>query len=274
MQIQRSPQGGVPRRLPLNAPQGPTPTPPPPGEHHHHGLTGALLHVGHDAAMLAMTPVSGQHQHGAAGVDDLAMGTICRGGGSSAVPADPHAGHHNHPASGPSDPHAGHHHPGESAPVDPQAGHHHHHGGSTDWLATGSAVVSGLVAVGAAVHGLGMITSKDRFTQLEGANHLLMSASCGVMAGAMLAPQSGLGAYSTPLMAAHGLGEVALGAYQLVKGSREDCQHHQLAGALKIAHGGCLAAAQFFPGAAFPLYLGMAAVTASQISLQQAGLSL
>ncbi len=257
MQVQRSPQVGAPRQLKLNAPQNPPP--PPPGEHHHHGLSGALLHVGHDAAMLAMTPPSGQHQHGAESAPS--MGSICGGGGAATVPVDPHAGHH------------GHH--GHGAPVsaDPHAGHLMPSGSGTDWLATGSAVASGVVAVGAAIHGVQMIASKDRFTQLEGANHLLMSASCGVMAGAMLAPQSGLGAFSSPLMAAHGLGEVALGAYQMAKGSKEDCRHHKVAGALKIAHGGCLAAAQFFPGSAFPLYLGMAAVTASQISLQQAGLS-
>ena len=133
--------------------------------------------------------------------------------------------------------------------------------------------MSGAVAVGAAIHGVQMLSSKDRFTQLEGANHLLMSASCGVMAGAMLAPQSGLAPFSAPFMAAHGIGEVALGAYQVSKGIQQDCQGHKLAGALKIAHGGCLAAAQFFPGAALPLYLGMAAATAAQLSLQKAGLS-
>lgn len=250
MQVQKQPQAGAPRRLQFNAPQ--QPTPPPPGEHHHYGLTGTLMHVGHDAAMIAMTPPSGQHNHAGMEMD---MGPICHSGGSA--PADPHAGHAGHTQMNHS-----------------QMGHEHHTGGSgNNWLGTGSAVLSGVVALGAAVHGAQMITSKDRFTQLEGANHLLMSASCGVMSAAMLAPQSGLGGYTTPLMAAHGLGEVALGAYQLVRGSKQDCQHDRLAGALKIAHGGCLAAAQFFPGAAFPLYLGMAAVTASQISLQKAGLS-
>ena len=255
MLIQRAPQGGQPRRPQSNTPQ-PTPPPPPP-EGHHHGLSGTLLHVGHDAAMLAMTPASGQHDHGQhslpPGVNES---DICRGS-ASPTPAVPHDhSHHDH----------AHH----------QHNDHHHHAGAqsgSNWLATGSAVVSGLVAVGAAVHGAQMITSKDRFTQLEGANHLLMSASCGVMAAGMLAPQLGVGSASTPLMAAHGLGELALGAYQLIKGTREDCQHHQLAGILKLAHGGCLAAAQFFPGAAFPLYLGMTAATASQVALQQAGLS-
>ena len=253
MQIQTLPHSGAPRRLQLNTPQPPTPPPPPPGGHHHHGLSGTLLHVGHDAAMLAMTPPSGQHNHARMEMD---MGPICHGGGSA---PNPRAGHSM------SMDHMDH----------PQMGHQHHHmePSSSNWLATGSAVLSGAVAVGAAVHGAQMITSRDRFTQLEGANHLLMSASCGVMSAAMLAPQSGLGTYTSPLMAAHGLGEVALGAYQLVRGSQQDCQHDRLAGVLKIAHGGCLAVAQFFPGAAFPLYLGTAAATASQISLQQAGLS-
>lgn len=251
MLIQRAPQGGQLRRPQSNTPQ---PTPPPPPGHHHHGLSGTLLHVGHDAAMLAMTPVSGQHHHGQHGLEES---DICRGSATSDAHA--HHGHHDHHAAPAHDPH----------------GHHHGSGSGTggNWLHTGSAVVSGLVAVGAAVHGAQMMTSKDRFTQLEGANHLLMSASCGVMATSMLAPQLGLGSLSAPFMAAHGLGEVALGAYQLLKGTREDCQHHQLAGVLKVAHGGCLAAAQLFPGAAFPLYLGMTAATASQIALQQAGLS-
>lgn len=268
MQIQRSPQGGVPRRLTFQAPENPTP-PPPGGGHHQHGLSGALLHVGHDAAMLAMTPPFGQHQHG-----NMDMGPICHG---SATPAaDPHAGHTMPMDHSKMDHSKMDHSKMDHSKMDhSQMGHHQHvsPGAGTDWLATGSAVVSGLVAVGSAVHGVQMITSKDRFTQLEGANHLLMSASCGVMAGAMLAPSTGLGAYTSPLMAAHGLGEVALGAYQLVRGNKDDCQHDRLAGALKIAHGGCLAAAQFFPGAAFPLYLGMAAATASHLSLQQAGLS-
>jgi hypothetical protein len=258
MQIQRAPQGGVPRRLPSNTPNDPTP--PPPG-HHDHGISGSLLHVGHDAAMVAMS-LPGGHQAHAPQPFDPSTAPIC--GGASPAPVDPHAGHHGHhsmPAAEPQAGHAGH------------GGHAAHGGSNTDWLMTGSAVVSGLVAVGSAVHGAQMLGSKDRFTQLEGANHLLMSASCAAMAGAMLVPQTGLGSFTSPLMAAHGLGEVALGAYQLVKGGREDCRHDQLAGALKIAHGGCLAAAQAFPGAALPLYLGMAAVTASQIALQQAGMS-
>ena len=68
--------------------------------------------------------------------------------------------------------------------------------------------------------------------------------------------------------------EIAVCAhFNLSNGKTEDCQGHKLAGAIKVAHGSCLAAAQFFPGAALPLYLGMTAVTAAQLSLQQAGLS-
>ncbi|MBS2033820.1 hypothetical protein JST97_02480 [bacterium] len=255
MQIQKCPQGGAPRRLQLNAPQDP---PPPPGEHHQHGVSGTLPHAGHDLAMVAMTlPTHHSHQ-------DMDMGPICHGGG--AAPADPHAGH-----TMPMD----HSHMDHSHMDHSQMGHQHSTGGgsSLSWLGTGSAVLSGVVAVGSAVHAAQMLSSKDRLTQLEGANHLLMSASCGVMAGAMLAPSTGLGAFTSPLMTAHGLGEVALGAYQLVRGTAGECQHDQVAGVLKLAHGGCLAAAQFFPGAALPLYLGMAAVTASQVALQQAGLS-
>lgn len=99
-----------------------------------------------------------------------------------------------------------------------------------------------------------------------------MSASTATMATSMWAPQLGLGGLSTGLMAAHGLGEVALGAYQMARGLEKDCQHDQLGGLLKTLHGGCLAAAQAFPGAALPLYLGMSAVTLAQLSLQQSGL--
>lgn len=224
MQIQRS-HADVARRLTLQSPN-PDPVPPP---QHHHGSGGALLHAGHDAAMIGMSLPAGSHDHGAM--------PICHGGAAAAP--DPHAHHHQH-----------------SMPAEPSG---------TNWLSTGSAVLSGAVAVGAAVHGMQMLGSKDGFTRLEGANHLLMSASCGVMAAAMLAPQSGLPPFSAPLMAAHGLGEVALGAYQVSKGVREDCREHKLAGAIKIAHGGCLAAAQFFPAVALPLYLAMSAATATQI---------
>lgn len=245
MQIQRAPQGGPTRRPQSNPPQEPTP----PG-HHHHGLSGTLLHVGHDAAMLAMAAPSGHHAGMHSGGMTMPMddNSICHG---TPMPA----GHQHHEMSTPT---------------------MHQHGSATShatWLSTGSALLCGAVALGSAVHGAQMLASKDGFTRLDGANHLLMSASCGVMAGAMLAPQTGLGAYTAPLMGAHGLAELALGSYQLVRGTRQDCQHDQVAGVLKIAHGGCLAAAQLFPGAALPLYLGMTAVTATQISLQQAGLS-
>lgn len=117
-----------------------------------------------------------------------------------------------------------------------------------------------------------MLGSKDNFTRLEGANHLLMGASSGVMAASMWAPSAGLGGLSTGLMAAHGLGEVALGAYQFARGVKDDCDHDKLGGLLKTVHGGCLAAAQAFPGVALPLYLGMGAATMAQLSLQQSGL--
>lgn len=206
------------------------------------------------------TPPPGEHHnHGLAGslmhvghdVAMVGMSLPAAGHSHAQMSTDPHAGHHHH----------------STAPA------HHPQGSEGNWLSTGTAVLSGAVAVGAAIHGVQMLGSKDRFSQLEGVNHLLMSASCGVMAGSMLVPQSGLAPYSAPLMAAHGIGEVALGVFQISKGINEECQGHKLAGAIKVAHGGCMAAAQFYPGAALPLYLGMAAVTAAQLSLQQAGLS-
>jgi hypothetical protein len=252
MQVQMPPKPMALRRL--NTPtQGPTPpeNPPPGGGHHQHGLSGALMHLGHDAAMLAMTSPSGgghhgHHHHHAMQANQPTMVEICTSQGIKQVPLEDHSGHSGH-----------------SMAMD----------SGTHWLHLGSGVLSGLVAVGAAVHGVQMITSKDRFTQFEGANHLLMSASSGAMAAGMLAPQTGLGTYATPLMAAHGLAEVALGAVQIARGFRDDCSHDRLGGLVKLAHGGCLAAAQFLPGAAFPLYLGMAAATAAQISLQQSGLA-
>ena len=242
MHIQR-PHLDVSRHVISKNSNSPEPTPPtPPGEHHQHGVSGTLLHVGHDVAMVGMSLPS------PAGPE-----VIC--GGTDPNPHSAHQVHDHHEHHAP-DAHAG-----------------HQHGTGSNWVGTGTAVLSGAVAIGAAVHGVQMLSSKDRFTQMEGANHLLMSASCGVMAGAMLAPSSGLAPFSSPLMAAHGIGEAALGVYQVSKGVQDDCQGHTMAGALKIAHGGCLAAAQFFPGAALPLYLGMAAATASQLALQQAGLS-
>ena len=123
------------------------------------------------------------------------------------------------------------------------------------------------VSVGSAMHGYQMLQSDDTFTKLEGVNHLVMSAGCASMAGAMLGPGPGFGSVSTGLMAAHGLGEVALGAYQLRQGIHDDCSHHKLSGATKMVHGGCLAAAQLFPGAALPLYLAMGAATTAEVVL-------
>ena len=262
MQLQKFPQA-MPRRFTPRStgPQNPE-GPPPGGENHHHGLAGALLHIGHDAAMLAMAvPSTHLHQQpllveicSSEGIKQIALDDIVR----STNPPTDHSAHGetggtHHFQSG----HGSHGHPGPS--LEP----------GTNWLHLGSAAVSGLVAVGAAVHGVQMMTSKDRLSQLEGANHLLMSASSGVMAAGMLLPQTGLGIYSAPLMAAHGLGGVALGAYQIVRGIKENCSHDRWGGLMKLAHGGCLSAAQFFPGAALPLYLGMAAATVGQVALQQ-----
>lgn len=143
----------------------------------------------------------------------------------------------------PSDPHAGH---GQTSPL------------NVNNLTAG---LSAVVALGSAFHGVQMLASGDT---LEGANHLLMSAGCGVMAAQMVTNNALLGPLSTGLMAAHGLAEVGLGLHQV---ATADCAEHRRHGLTKAAHGGCLAAAQLFPAAALPLYLGMAAATAVDIAL-------
>lgn len=274
MHIQKAPVGlpsalprvksASPEAQPANpAPANPAPADPAPsqGDHHPHGLGGTLMHVGHDAAMVAMSLPGGSHHH------QVLDSSIC----SSRPPAASGHAQHGHSHHG----HAhGHSHQGQAHHSGHEHGHHgghHGHHGGGGWLHHGSAAVSGLVSVAAAVHGVQMVQSKDNFTRLEGVNHLVMSASTATMAGAMWAPQAGLGGLSTGLMAAHGLGEVALGAYQVARGVKKDCQHDKLGGLLKTIHGGCLAAAQAFPGAALPLYLGMSAATMAQLSLQQSG---
>ncbi len=224
----------------LRQPQSP---PPADGGHHHHGWGGVALHVGHDVAMLGMALPGGHQHHGAA----APPADIC----TSAPPPDPHAGHH------------GHH--GHTMPADPHAGH----GGHTPPAGPGSplnvtnltAGLSAIVALGSAYHGVQMLADGQR---LEGANHLLMSAGCGVMAAQMLTNNPALGPLSTGLMAAHGLAEVGLGLHQV---ATAECAEHRRHGFTKAAHGGCLAAAQLFPAAALPLYLGMAAATAVDVAL-------
>ena len=214
-------------------------------EDHHHGWTGTALHVGHDVAMIGMSLPSGHH-HQAAPFVPSPM-DICGGKPPQMdVPMHDHSAH-DHSAMG---------------------GHQHGGGGLLNQTTAG---LSAIVAVGAGIHGLQMVTSKDTLTRLEGANHLLMSASCGVMSAQMYGGNAALGPWSTGLMAAHGLGEVALGVHQLVQGVKTGCAHHKMMGLTKAVHGGCLAAAQAFPGAALPLYLAMGAATTVQIAMAQQG---
>jgi hypothetical protein len=233
---------------------------------HNHGWTGTALHVGHDVAMIGMslpcctTPTP----------QVLPPMEIC---GQSA-PVASVVGHdhaaHNHAAQ----PAVGHDHSAHNHGAQPPAGHDHSshdhggHAGHGGTLNNAMAGLSAAVAVGSAIHGIQMIQSDDTLTKIEGANHLLMSASCGVMSAQMFGVGGpGLGAWSTGLMAAHGLGETALGAHQLMQGVKEDCAHHRLMGITKMVHGGCLAAAQAFPGAALPLYIAMGAATTVQIAM-------
>lgn len=212
------------------------------GGHHDHGWSGTLMHVGHDVAMIGMSLPCCEPQPVA-----IPPMEICGTGPAAVAAREQAALSHNHAA-------MGHDH----------GGHAHHHGGT---LNNAMAGISAAVAVGAAVHGVEMLRSDDTLTKLEGANHLLMSASCGVMATQMFTGNAALNGWSAGLMAAHGLGELALGVHQLVKGVNEDCAHHKFLGATKTVHGACLAAAQVFPGAALPLYLAMGAATAAQASM-------
>ncbi len=228
---------------------------------HNHGWSGTALHVGHDVAMIGMslpccttpTPPAPPPME------------ICGQPAPSAVVGHDHMAHSHaaQPAMGHD--HSAHNHGAESPVGHDHGAHAGHTGGACNNAMAG---LSAAVAVGSAIHGIQMIQSDDTLTKLEGANHLLMSASCGVMSAQMFGVGGpGLGAWSTGLMAAHGLGETALGVHELVQGVKEDCAHHRLMGLTKMVHGSCLAAAQALPGAALPLYIAMGAATTVQIAM-------
>lgn len=230
----------------------PQPTPPPgggqppvepPQSHAHHSMDGSLLHVGHDAAMLMMTAPPADPT-----LPDM---PICGGDHAQPPATMDHHGmsmHHAMPMN-------------HSMPM----GHDMHHGsGGGSLVMHASAGISAAVAVGSALHGWQMLQAPDTRSKLQGANHLVMSASTACMAASMWMPAAGLGPVTSLLMGAHGAGEMGLGASRALQGWQSDCRHDQVQGLLQVAHGGCLAAAQLFPGAALPLYVGMAAATAAQ----------
>ena len=131
------------------------------------------------------------------------------------------------------------------------------------WLQTGVGVLNGAVAVGAVWHGLEMIHSKDPLRKVEGVNHLLMGAGCGLVSGHLLGGSHELAGWGSKFLIVHGLGEIAVGSY------RAATAKSPLPGLLQATHGACLMGAELVPGAALPLCVAMAGVTAAQIWLHK-----
>lgn len=127
------------------------------------------------------------------------------------------------------------------------------------WLQSGVGVLNGVVAAGAVWHGVEMLRSPDPVRKLEGVNHLLMGAGCGLVSAHLLGGGHELAGVGSKLLVAHGLGEVAMGSYRAATGKSA------VPGLLQAAHGACLMGAELIPGAALPLCVAMAGVTAAQI---------
>lgn len=135
------------------------------------------------------------------------------------------------------------------------------HYGNHSWLQSGVGVLNGAVAVGAVWHGLGMLRSKDPLRKVDGVNHLLMGAGCGLVSAHLLGGSHELAGLGSKFLIAHGVGEVAVGSYRAATGKSV------LPGLLQATHGACLVGAEMVPGAALPLCVAMAGVTAAQIWL-------
>ena len=133
------------------------------------------------------------------------------------------------------------------------------------WLKTGVAGLNGVVAASALWHGVEMLRSKDGLHKIEGVNHLLMGAGCGLISGHLLGGDHHLGEVGSKLMVAHGVGEIGIGAYRAIKRNGPE----RVSGLLQAAHGACLVGAELVHGAAVPLCLAMAGITGAQIWLHR-----
>lgn len=132
-------------------------------------------------------------------------------------------------------------------------------------LRGGAAVLSGAVALASTWHGVALLRSKETFTRLEGANHLVLAAGSGLVAAHLGTAQHGVSQAGAALMLVHGVGEVGLGAYRALREEGSD----RTAGLLQMAHGACLVGAELFHGAALPLCLIMAGITGTQMLVRE-----
>lgn len=122
-------------------------------------------------------------------------------------------------------------------------------------LRAGAAGLNAVLAAGALWHGIELIFKGEK---AEGASHLLLGAGCALTAGHLAGLQAGLGQWGGHLLTAHGAAEIGIGAYRALGGQ-------PARGLLQAAHGACLIGAEMVPGAALPLSLAMAGLTAAQI---------
>jgi hypothetical protein len=133
------------------------------------------------------------------------------------------------------------------------------------YLRTGAALLNGAVAAGAVWHGVELLRSNGPVKKMEGLNHLVLGAGCGLISAHLSGGPEALGHVGGGLMVAHGAAEVGLGAYRAVRGHGTE----RKLGLLQAAHGGCLIGAELFHGAALPLCLAMAGLTGVQIYLHR-----
>jgi hypothetical protein len=135
--------------------------------------------------------------------------------------------------------------------------------GSHNLLAGGVGILNGAVAASALWHGIDLLRSDRPLHKVEGVNHLLMGAGCGLVSAHLLGGNHHLGQIGSHFLSAHGAGEVGIGLFRAAKGEGRERTY----GLLQAAHGACLMGAEMVPGAALPLCLAMAGLTGVQIWL-------
>ncbi|MFN8609743.1 MAG: hypothetical protein U0931_19545 [Vulcanimicrobiota bacterium] len=122
-------------------------------------------------------------------------------------------------------------------------------------LRAGAAGLNALLAAGAIWHGVELMRKGEK---AEGASHLLLGAGCALTAGHLAGLDPALAHLGGQLLMAHGAAEIGIGGYRAARGER-------IGGLLQAAHGACMIGAELVPGAALPLCVAMAGLTAAQI---------
>lgn len=122
-------------------------------------------------------------------------------------------------------------------------------------LRAGAAGLNAVLAAGAVWHGTELIRKGEK---AEGISHLMLGAGCALTAGHLAGLNPALGHWGGHLLVAHGATEIGIGTVRLLHGEPAK-------GLLQAAHGACMIGAEIAPGAALPLSLAMAGLTAVQI---------